>query len=90
MDLRPQNKTRYPAPRRKKRGNNHGVTGTGNDFMNRMPLAQALRSTINQTHESEMLPHSNGHHHPDKVAAYRIRKDIYQLHIQQKANLPNI
>jgi hypothetical protein len=48
VDRRPQYKTRYTKSDRRKVGNNLEQSGTGDNFLNRTPTAQALRSTINK------------------------------------------
>ena len=46
VDQRSQHKTRYTKSNRKKEGNNPELIGTGDSFLNRIPMAQALRSRI--------------------------------------------
>ena len=47
MDQRPQHKTSYVNLKEEKVGNSLECIGTGDNFLNRTPMAQALRSTIN-------------------------------------------
>lgn len=58
-------------------GHNLEITGTGK-VLNRTLLAHALRSTITVTSQNEKLLHSKGHHHFDKMAAYKIGYDFHQ------------
>jgi hypothetical protein len=43
-----QHKIRYTEPNRKKMGNNLEFIGTGGNFLNRTPMAHALRSTLDK------------------------------------------
>jgi hypothetical protein len=63
-------------------GNSLDLIGTGKDFLNRTPLAQALRSTINKWDLMKLrsVCIAEGHYHSDKAAAYRMGKGFHQLH----------
>lgn len=45
-------------------------------FLNRTPIAQALRSTM-EPYKAKKLLYNKGHHHSDKLAGYRISKDFF-------------
>lgn len=47
-DQRPQHKARRTEPDRGESGNSLELTSTGDNFLNRAPIAQGLRSTINK------------------------------------------
>jgi hypothetical protein len=48
VDQRPQHKTRYTESKRRERGKGLELIGAGGNFLNRIPLAHALRSTIDK------------------------------------------
>jgi hypothetical protein len=54
-----------------------GPTGTGKDFIKIKPIAESLRSTINNNYLMKLICH-----HQKKAAAYKMEKDFYQLFIQ--------
>ena len=47
MDQRPQHKTKYIEPDRRESGDSLELDDTGEDILNRTPLAQSIRSKIN-------------------------------------------
>ena len=53
--------------------------------MKRSPNSQVGRIKI-----VKMLLYSKGHGQKDKIAAYRMGKDLHQPHIRQRADLQNI
>ena len=48
MGQKPQNKTRYIKRGRREKGNSIEPKGTGDNFLNRTPIVQAQRLTINK------------------------------------------
>ena len=48
MDQRPQYKTRYTKPDRREGREQREHIGIGDNFLNRTPIIQALRLTINK------------------------------------------
>ena len=57
-------------------GNSCELIGTRKDFLNRTPLAQALRTTINNWDVLKLL-YGKGHHHLEKVADNIIGKSLF-------------
>ena len=49
MDERPQHKTRYTNSNRTESGEKSCTRGTGDNFLNRIPMVQVIRSIINGT-----------------------------------------
>lgn len=69
------------------------LRGTGKGFLNWTPLAQALRATVDKW--SHLLKLQNFWTAQDsitgvKAAAYRMGKDLYQLHILYGGNIQNV
>ena len=48
MDVRLSHKARYMNLIERKQGDSLELIGIGKDFLNRIPIAQALRTTINK------------------------------------------
>jgi hypothetical protein len=57
-------------------GNSLELIGTRKNFLNRTPLAQALRTTINNWDVLKLL-YGKGHHHLEKVADNIIGKSLF-------------
>ena len=99
MAQRLQHKTRYTESDRREREESSPCHGKF--FLNRTPIAQALRSTINKWNlmklkifcmanpvsKKKTLLYGKGHQHLDKTAAYRKGKDFY--HSGESANFYN-
>jgi hypothetical protein len=82
VDQRPQHKTTYIEPDRRESGDSLDYIVTEDDFLNRTPVAQALSQRI--INGNFMILESScksKNCHLDIVAAYRVRKDFYKLHI---------
>jgi hypothetical protein len=56
-------------------GNTLQCLDTGDKFLNRTPMVQTLRSAIDKW--DLMKLQSKGHYQYDKIATYRLEKDLY-------------
>jgi hypothetical protein len=56
--------------------------GTGNNFLNRTPIAQQLRERINKwdLHETKKLLHSKGNGHQTEEAVHRMGENLCQVY----------
>ena len=60
---------------------------SADNFLNRTPMAQALRSTINKLDLMNLKSFCKS---KDKTIAYRLGKSLHQPYIGQRANIQNI
>ena len=63
---------------KKKIGNSLELISTGDSFLNRTPIAQALRSAINKW---DLIKPKSFCKAKEKMAAYGMGKDLHQPHI---------
>jgi hypothetical protein len=62
--------------------------GTGNNFLNRKPIAQALRSRINKRDLIKLKTiYKAKNTDKNKMAEYRMGKGLHQSYIRQRANI---
>ena len=65
--------------------------GTGDHFLNITPVAQTLRETVNKWDVLKQKPSVKQRtQSTDKMAAYRMEKDLRQPHIIQRSDLQSI
>jgi hypothetical protein len=76
--------------------NSHKLIGTADNFLNRTPTAQALRSAINKWDLMKLKSFYKAkdtvknEDNNNKTLAFRMRKVLHQPFMRQRANIQNI
>jgi hypothetical protein len=74
VDQGPQHKTRYTESNRRECGKSLELIGTGGNFLNRTPMAQALRLRIDKWDLMKLESFCKA---KDKPATYRMGDNIF-------------
>lgn len=73
-------------------GKSFELIDTGRNFLNRTPMAHALKSRIDKWDLMKLKSFCKAKDTVErkKMAAFRLRKDLYQPYIQQRTDIQNI